>query len=64
MQVMSGSKAYNITCSYGDETETLKLIATSKEKALHFFNIMFPDAEIDEVKESIVSIILDDLQPN
>jgi len=25
---------------------------------------MFPDAEIDEVKESIVSIILDDLQPN
>ena len=64
MQVMSGSKAYNLTFSYGDETETLKLIANSEEKALTLFNIMFPDADIDEVNESIVSIILDDLQPN
>jgi hypothetical protein len=62
MQAMS--KGYNITFSYGDETETLKLIANSKEKALYFFKIMFPEAHIDEINESIVQIIIEDLQPN
>ena len=38
------SKGYNITFSYGDETETLKLIASSKDKALYFFKVMFPEA--------------------
>ena len=34
---MMDTNGYNITFSYGDETETLKLIATSERKAMEFF---------------------------
>ena len=64
MQVMIETNGYNITFSYGDETETLKLIATSERKAMEFFRIMFPEAHIEEVEKSIVGIILEDLHPN
>ena len=62
---MKESKAYNITFSHEDgEEDTIKMVALSEENATKFLKIFFPDSEIISIEESIVKIVLEDLQPN
>lgn len=61
---MSKSKGYNISFMIDGESTTIKIIAKSEENALAFFELFFPGSEVTSIEESIVKIVLTDLQPN
>jgi hypothetical protein len=64
MQVMTHAKAFEIHFFHGEDEEVTKVHADDQEVALKYFGFFFPDAILIEIKESIVQILITDLEPN
>ncbi len=61
---MMNGKAFVIRFTMNGEESLTKIHCEDEEMALNYFNFFFETAELLDIEESIVQILIKDLEPN